>query len=301
MRKLGWLSVVGLLVSALGGPSIAAAAPTVTVFNDPAGDAGTGPDITALTVTSSEDGRVRLTLSLTRPLAADERFGFWIDGDDRADTGSDSLMTIGRDFQVFNDGTQTLLYPQWQAVGIRPASLVDSFVGTSEPWVEFAAEDLFIRPAASFGISAYTYANAEDPGSDQIAASAAPEGPWALKAATAAPPAPAILAPPAPSPPPLAPAPSSARVGLYYSKGKLYSALGWTSASGRVRWKLTLTARVAGKIKVRTIRSTGPRSSAPKRLVIFPVPPRTRITATFVLVDAAGTSLTKTASIRSPR
>lgn len=302
MRKLKWLGVVGLLAGALVGPPLASAAPpTVTVFSDAVSDSGAGPDIKALTVTSSEDGRIRLTLSLSRPLTPDERFGFWIDCDDRTDTGSDAPATIGRDFEVFNNSGLTMVYPQWRITGFRPLSMVEEVAATSEPWVEFAAVDLGIQPGARFGISAYTYS---DDGNDGLAASENPQGPWALKALTSAPPPPAPidLNPLTPNPfPPVVPRPSTARVGLYYSKGKLYSALGWTSASGRVRWTLTLKARVAGKLKVRTIRSTGPRSSAPRRLVIFKAPRRTRINATFVLVDAAGTSITRTASIRSPR
>ena len=158
MRQAILLATVGAAI-AVG----AAAAANSSGFVDPAGDAGDGPDLASVAVSSDDSGTitVRETVANRTTLSADDQVGFTLDVDQNPDTGSVlygselAIVLNGASPAVFRTGPSGYLTEE----APLPPSLRVVFVGGVATF-SFAAADVGIASNGGFNISAQGFAPA---------------------------------------------------------------------------------------------------------------------------------------------
>jgi hypothetical protein len=151
------LLAVGAAAVAVAGVALAANAAS---FTDPAGDSGGAPDVTAVAISSSDNGRV--TVSITAggraSLTTQDQVGFVLDVDQNPDTGS---VLYGSEIAVVLEGPVVKVYRAGPSGFLTedapvPGSLQGSFSGGVATF-SFAPGDLGIAPGGGFNLAVTSF------------------------------------------------------------------------------------------------------------------------------------------------
>jgi hypothetical protein len=294
-------------------PSRAAAVEDLTVTDGPAAPGPGVPDISQARIVSTPGGALTVQILIDEPLELlDEDFEqidtvtTFLDLDaNPATTGPQDGLAPGAEAYV-------LLYNSGSRIdgAVDGIGLLDSFSseasGTTVTWTVTDLADLGLRPGAVVGLSVvarHDAGGASDHLPDLGAGSAMQ---WIRLTLSGPPPV-----PPSPVPAPVAAAPPAplavsrplgvSRLAMTaLGRDRVRTRFGWTGARGPVAWRLTLTARVGGAVRTRTIRGASRRGNgAIARVVRFVVPPGARIAARLRL-DHDGRRTVRSASVRRP-
>jgi hypothetical protein len=100
LKRVLVAAVAAAFLAVAAGTAGAAYAPPAS-FTDPAGDAGTAPDVTGVGVTNDQSGLYTFTVSLASDYGDDAEFYLYLDSDKNPQTGDPE--NLGADYVVYDD------------------------------------------------------------------------------------------------------------------------------------------------------------------------------------------------------
>lgn len=282
MKKAGFAAVLVLL--SLFAARVAHADAS---FTDPAGDAGTAPDITALAAANDTSGNITFTVTTNQPaLSADAALELAIDQDNNATTGDEGVDAL---FVIASDGW---IFLRWNGSDFVEANASSTSALYANGVATFKVNKADLGGTSTLGFVAVSVQF--DAADNVVASDLAPDGGRLLTYTLTTPPP-----PPAPVPltlrasTPKAPKPAKAGRAFVVRTNVVRGDTGAPLASGKVACRVTLglkPLRAAGTLKAGAASCTMalPKTAHGKRI-------RGTITVTF-----NGKSVTKPFGFRVP-